>query len=312
MPSPEKAQTVSRWALFVAVIVALVAPQGCARKHPGPPIRVGSVAGDQQRLLAEITLLLLDAHDYGIERCPASETPGVARSGLTDGSIDLWWQYTGDTWSVDLEHDQPIVDADELFRRVCLEDAQRGIAWIGPAPAERPLTLIVSKELAGRSALRSLSDLAVYEATVDPYLRLCSPESMQGSAAGVQGLERVYGLRFRRDLRVDLALEEGYAALRDGLCDCALGYAIDPRVEQYGLLALEDDRSFFPASNLAIGVRTEVLEAYPELEEILGRLAVQVTGPELAGMRAQLELGEADIRGVARSFLRRHDLLYGP
>ncbi len=305
----KKAPAIALYSIVAAILISVFA-SACARTRPGPTIRVGSVGDDEQSLLAEITTLYLEARRYDVECCPPEDTATEARACLEDGSVDIWWQYSGDTWSVDLAHDQPIVDADELYERICTEDGARGITWLGPSPAEQSLTLVVADRLVSDFAMQTFSDLVAYQDSVDPYLRLCAPRSLVESASGVQGLERVYGLRFRRDLIVEQALDDAYASVRDGVCDCALGHATDPRVSEYGLVALTDDRAFFPASNLAIGVRTEVLATYPELEQVLTELAAEATSEELVAMQIQLKLGGTDARGLARAFLRRHGLLF--
>jgi glycine betaine/choline ABC-type transport system substrate-binding protein len=72
---------------------------------------------------------------------------------------------------------------------------------------------------------------------------------------------------------------------------------------------LVDDQSFFPASNLAVAVRTPVLSEFPDLEPTLVRLSAQLTTAEIMELvRLVAVEGQAPQR-VAKRFLAQHDLL---
>jgi len=294
----------------LVLVAALLCQVGCVGTRRGPAIAVGSSDSAEQRLLSTITLTLLREHGYRVTDLTALGTDSATRLALETGRISVAWAYTGDTWSVHLGHHQPFTDAQEAFRRVREEDAQNGIVWLGPAPAQRSLAMIVTAELAESGNVRSLDGLVRHRTSVNPFLRVCAPPHLQGSS-GLAGLERIYGLRFDPDLVRADTITGCYEALTAGEAECALGYSNDVEVAVHDLRVLTDSRGFFPTSSLAVGVREEVLEAYPELGSTLTTLAEHITAQELRDMRIALRGDGVDERSVARAFLRRNRLLPG-
>ncbi len=62
----------------------------------------------------------------------------------------------------------------------------------------------------------------------------------------------------------------------------AVVYTTDGLNRKVGLKILEDDKNFFPDYNGAFLVRQEILDTYPELEEILGQLGGNISTEEMA------------------------------
>jgi glycine betaine/choline ABC-type transport system substrate-binding protein len=294
--------------LRIILIALCLLAAGCAPRHEGPEIVVTAGTDEEDALLAELTLALLRENGYPVGEHLGLGSARAVRAAVTGGRADLYWAYTADTWRESLAHHEPLADAGVLFRRVAEEDADAGIVWLGPAAVAARPALVVTPGLAEEAGLAKTSDLVRYQAAVNPYLRVCAPEGMQGLAAGVRGLERVYGLRFERRV-VTLPVEEGYRALEAGECDCAVGHTSDQAVRLGRLRALDDDRRFYPPSELALGVRRERLEEHPDLEALLLRLVEVLDEGALAALERQVSVQEMDRTMAVRAFLRRNDLL---
>lgn len=58
-------------------------------------------------------------------------------------------------------------------------------------------------------------------------------------------------------------------------------------------------------------IRTELLEKYPELEDVLAKLGGLITDSDMAAMNYSVETENKEPREVAEEFLRSHDLLQG-
>ena len=257
--------------LRIILIALCLLAAGCAPRHEGPEIVVTAGTDEEDALLAELTLALLRENGYPVGEHLGLGSARAVRAAVTGGRADLYWAYTADTWRESLSHHEPLADAGVLFRRVAEEDAEAGIVWLGPAAVPARPALVVTPGLAEEAGLAKTSDLVRYQAAVNPYLRVCAPEGMQGLAAGVRGLERVYGLRFERRV-VTLPVEEGYRALEAGECDCAVGHTSDQAVR---------------------------------LGRLRGIHLHDLAGNELSalGARAQLEAGAAD---AIRAYVHRH------
>lgn len=97
---------------------------------------------------------------------------------------------------------------------------------------------------------------------------------------GYPGLKEAYNFSFAE---TPMHLDPGmmYKAVETGEVDVICGFLTDGRIEAYDLKVLEDDRSFFPPYDAAPLVRAETLERYPQIEEILGRLAGAISTEEM-------------------------------
>lgn len=293
------------WATLATVAVTLfVACHSNVRQRM--PVVVASGKTPEQLVLGKITVLALEAANYDIVDRTGFGNSRMIRSALEAGKIDIYWEYTGDTWTGSLGHDRPIADPAELYQRVHDEDASNGITWLPPAPCHRALGLVVRQTTSQEEGIGTLSDLARYLDRVNPDLRLCTPEEFYERAGGLRGLERVYGLRFDRDKTHFMPTEEGYQALMRGDCDCTLGFATDVASMVPALCALKDDKGFFQASSLAVAIRTSVLEEFLSLEQTLVELSQLLTQEAMAELRRQVVVEGDKPETVAKRFLSKN------
>jgi len=126
---------------------------------------------------------------------------------------------------------------------------------------------------------------------------------------GLSGLEKAYGFEFDQDNVNTIQVGLGYEALDSNKVDVAIGFATDGRIASMDLRILEDDRGFFPVYNPAPTIRKEILESYPELQNLINEL------PPLLGQEEQIELNkkvaveEESPEKVAEDFLKENNLL---
>ena len=270
----------------------------------GIPVVVGSADSPEQMVIGKMTVLALKSAGYKVVDKTGLGTPGVVRAALEAGSIDVCWEYTGDTWLTHLKHDFPVADPQEAYEKVRAEDALNQITWLTPAPCQQALALIMREKDAQAFGISSVSDLAHYMAEQDPNLRLCAPQEFYGKGSGIRGLERVYRLHFVEERVRLLPIQEGYEALRGEECDCALGLSGDSAIAAKGLRALQDDRGFFQASSLAPAVRTPILRELPSLEHPLGEISSSLTQEAMTELQRQVAGGDKP-QVVARRFLAK-------
>jgi len=296
-------------ALCVTVGALCAVLTACAPQHEGPPIVVAGGSSEEALILGRMVLTLLAENGYPTGDRTGISSPEAIRAAVVGGSADLYWAYTADVWSASLRHHEPVADAELLFRRVRDEDAANGIVWLGPSPVQSRLALLVTPAFAAQASVATIADLVDYQEGVNPVLRICAPQGLEDAASGVRGLERVYGLRFARPVVVGATAQEAYLSLEAGACDCALGTSNDTAVRLGDLLVLADDKGFFPPSNLALAVRQERLEDYPELENLLERMIALVDEESLATLERQVAGHAMEREDAVRAFLRRGEVL---
>lgn len=136
-----------------------------------------------------------------------------------------------------------------------------------------------------------------------------SPEFV-GRADGLPGLTTAYGLR--RLPSVVLAPALVYEAARSADVDVIDGYSTDGRIKAYHLRVLHDDKRVFPPYYAAPVVRPQLLAAHPELREVLGKLAGQLSDSVMTELNYRVDFLHQEPRAVAHSFLRRRGLWHDP
>ena len=118
-----------------------------------------------------------------------------------------------------------------------------------------------------------------------------------------------YGLNFKEHIAIDNSLK--YSAVENGNFDVMVVYATDGLNRKVGLKILEDDKNFFPDYNGAFLVRQDILDTYPDLEEILGQLGGNISTEEMAEMTYQVDVMGRTVDDVAQEFLVSKGLLAG-
>lgn len=138
-------------------------------------------------------------------------------------------------------------------------------------------------------------------------LKLASSAEWTQRADGLPNFQEHYGFEFPDLAIVDLGL--AYQAVADGLAHVGIGDATEGRIAQYDLVVLEDDRGFFPAYNPAPLVRKEMLEIYPELEEIMQELSSRLDLETLTMLNKKVSVDGEQPHKAAREYLLEQELI---
>jgi len=100
---------------------------------------------------------------------------------------------------------------------------------------------------------------------------------------------------------MDLGLT--YRALAGGQVDVIAGNSTDGQIEALRLVALADDRHYFPPYQAAPVVRAAVLERYPAVAAALAQLAGRISDDEMRRLNALADVQHRDIAEIARAWL---------
>jgi osmoprotectant transport system substrate-binding protein len=276
--------------------------------YKGTPITVASARTPEQLVLGQITVQALRAAGYTVVDKTGLGDLRAVRTAIETGRADIYWDYTGDTWTNHLGHDIPISDPQEIHRRVRAQDAHNGITWLSPTPCRHVMGLVMRREMADQHQLAEIADLVRYINRYDPYLPMCSPEDVYGRLDGVRGLMRRYNLRLDTSRVLFKPFSEGYEALARGECDVAMGYSTDSALAAYDLIMLQDKLDLFQASHLSVAVRTPLMREYPNLEGTLAQVSNQLTEETVRGLGQQVAIQGESPEIVARQFLTHHGL----
>ena len=270
----------------------------------GNTIRIGTKNFTEQLNLGELMAQLIEARtDLRVERRFNLGGTMICHGALKSGGIDLYAEYTGTALTAILKQ-SVIADPDRAHETVAREYRQRFSAeWLRPFGFNNTYAITVRKRDANSRNLRTISDLI----TISRTLRAGFTAEFSERPDGYPGLRRAYGLVFRDVRDLDPALM--YQAIANNEVDVICGFATDGRIPAFELQPLRDDRGFFPPYQAAPVIRSEVLDAHPELREVLELLANRLDDATMQRLNFEVDEKKRRPSDVAREFLESQGLL---
>lgn len=265
----------------------------------GASITVGSKEFTESYVLGHITALLLeDAGATTVDQTGISGTATV-RAALETSEIDVYWDYTGTGWVNLLGHTTEDLPED-LFAAVAEEDAENGIAWLGPAQFENAYRLATTAALAEEHGLVTTSDAAEFIAANPDEGSICAASEFINRDDGLPGLEEAYGMTFAPVVELDLNLI--YVQVGQS---CAFGevFSTDARIAENDLLVLEDDADFFVPYAGALTLREETLDEFPAIADIHAPIFEALTDDVMIELNGRVDLLGEEPRDVAEEWL---------
>ncbi len=287
-------------ALKFALTTALIMPGLCQAIE----IKLGGKNFTEQYIIAEATHQLLKAKGFDSSKIDGMGT-SVLRKAMEHGQIDVYWEYTG-TSLVAFNKIKDRLDPQATYAKVKKLDAKKGITWLTPSKANNTFAFAMRAE--GYDDINTLSDLAqAYNNGVKPTMSFGAEFSRRPD--GLPGLEKAYKFKASRDHYV--LMESGliYNALKGGDVDVGQVFATDGRIAAFNLKVLKDDAGFFPNYALVPTVRTEILQKYPTLENILNSISEKLNDTVLQDLNARVDVEKQSVESVATHFLKENNLI---
>ncbi|NIM61050.1 MAG: ABC transporter permease subunit [Acidobacteria bacterium] len=267
-------------------------------------IAIGSKAFTESRLLAEILAQLVEERtELRVERRFGLGGTIIAFEALRTGEIDLYPEYTGTGWTVQLGRTETVSDPLRVYAHVAAEFQRRfDITWMQPLGFSNSYALAMEESVAAELGVVSISDLIPHQQR----LRAGVSHEFLNRGDGFPGLAETYGLEIA-DVR---GMEHGlsYQALTSKRVDLIDTYTTDGKLAELDLRLLEDDRGFFPPYDCAAIVRNDTLDAHAELGPLLDELAFRIDDTRMQRLNFEVEEKNGSFVEVARSFLEEERL----
>lgn len=130
--------------------------------------------------------------------------------------------------------------------------------------------------------------------------RISVPPEFLERADGYRGLTSHYDLGLPV---VEMNAALMYDALKNKRVDVAVGYSTDGRIKAFDLKVLEDDQNYFPPYDAAPLVRSSMLQQYPELREVINKIAGAITTEGMIALNNRVDYGGEREQAVAKAFL---------
>ena len=295
-----------RRVLISLLFLAGLLPSACHSSRPAK-ITIGSKFFTEQVVLAELLAQHIEAKT-GISVVRKTNLGGtlLVHKALLAGELDLYVEYTGTALTAVLSESpnfySQAAEQNEyskvVYRRVRELYAQRfHLEVTEPLGFENTFVLVVRGDDARNLNLRTISDLA----SVAPKWRAGMGYEFLERSDGLPGLSARYHLRFAETPKVmDLGLI--YRALVDHQVDIVAGNSTDGLIDALGLVALDDDRHYFPPYDAVPIVRQSTLAQFPQLRGALADLGGRLSASDIRRLNYAVDAQHEDAAAVVRAF----------
>ena len=225
-------------------------------------------------------------------------------NALKTGKIDIYPEFTGTVLQglakkkIATPHDP--AKTYQLAKRLMADEDQ--LAYLPPMNYQNGYDLAVTQSFAKKHNIKSLSDLA----KLDTSLTAAFDPDFANQEDGYLGLKKEYKLNFKVKT-MEPALR--YKAIASGKVEVVDGYTTDPQIKQYDLVALKDDKSFFPPYQGAPLMKTAFAKKHPGIVRSLNKLSGKITESEMQEMNYKVTVKRESASKVARQYLKQHGLL---
>jgi osmoprotectant transport system substrate-binding protein len=272
-------------------------PAACHRP-PQSKITIGSKFFTEQVILAELLAQHIEARS-GIPVIRKTNLGGtlLVHRAIQAGELDLYVEYTGTALTAVL-NESPAGDSAAMYNRVKQLYGQRfNLEVTEPLGFENTFAMVVRGGDAKNLHLQKISDIAL----LAPKWRVGVGYEFLERPDGFRGWSERYALHFAGQPRVmDLGLI--YRALVDHQVDIVAGNSTDGLIDSLGLVALEDDRQYFPPYDAVPIVRRAALEKFPQLRAALSDLAGKLTAADMRRLNYSVDAQHQDAVTVVQQF----------
>lgn len=289
--------------LIVALTAVSLLLISCAPPRPDHPV-IGAKNFTEQVVLGELLAQEIEAKTgMPVERRFYLAGSYICQQALVSGRIDAYVEYTGTALTAVLKQplDRNSVSVLATVRR--LYESRYKVAVTDPLGFENTFAMVIRGDDARRLHLTTLSEAARYT----PQWRLGVGYEFEQRPDGLHGLSDAYGLKFAAAPRtMDLGLL--YRALNAHQVDMIAANSTDGPIQAFGLVALEDDRHYFPPYQAVPLVREKSLQRWPQMKVALDALAGKVSADDMRTMNEAIDGEHRDPADVVHEFRARKHL----
>ena len=285
-------------AVVIGAIVFAAIPQ-----KQNATIHIATKPMTEQYILGEMLDILIEQDtDLNVKL-----TQGVGggtsniEPAMESGKFDLYPEYTGTGWNMVLKNKS--VYSEDQFKTLQKAYNKKGLTWIGMYGFNNTYGLVVRKPIADQYNIKTYSDIRDHAQD----LTFGAEYDFFERKDGYDALCKAYNMRFGKTMDMDIGLK--YKALSENQIDVMVVFTTDGQLADANAVVLKDDKNFFPSYRCGNVVRTEVLNAHPELKKVFKKLTGKISDADMVKMNNEVDVKKKEPRDVARAFLKEKGLL---
>jgi len=275
---------------------AALALTGCAPSSTqSQAIVIGSQAYYSNEIVAEAYAQVLEDAGYTVDRQFALGQRDVYVPALLAGEIDLFPEYTGNFLQF-LDPTATQTEAADVYSAL-QGKLPAELSALAMSPASDQDSYNVTAKYAADNNLISIADLANVKG-----IRLGGAPELAERPYGPKGLKSAYGVSVAFEATGETTVE----ALVAGLVELANVYSADPRIQELGLVTLQDPKGLFLASNL-VPIASKAVDEMAR--KLVSDVSLAMSASELVAMNVRSVSEKLSSSEIAREWLLSEGLL---
>jgi osmoprotectant transport system permease protein len=287
------------WRLLVLFFAAYIAMSAGAMPvfAQQPQVRTGSKAFPESVILGEILTLLAEHSGAATQYRKGLSGTQVAWRALEKGEIDAYVEYAG-TIRKEILTGLEVPTLDDVRHAL----AGHGVSMSQPLGFNNTYALGMKRSVAEQRGIRSISDVRAH-----PDLKFGFTTEFLDRTDGWPGLRARYQLPQTNVKGMEHAL--AYTSVQAGSIDVMDLYSTDAKIKRFDLVALADDKHYFPNYDALLLYRTDLQTRAPRVVDAWLKLQGRISEEQMIALNAQVELDSLPERRVAADYLATSGLL---
>jgi glycine betaine/choline ABC-type transport system substrate-binding protein/ABC-type proline/glycine betaine transport system permease subunit len=281
--------------------------QSDAANGSKPTITIGSKNFTEEFILGEIYAQALQAAGYKVKKQLNLGSEQIALKALKAGRVDAYPEYTGTILTSFCKVKDKDVSHDPAEAYTQAKDcmAKEGIT----AEKQSPFTdsngfAVTQAKAKSLGNITKLSDLKGKSQN----LRISGPPECQQRTDCLLGLEKTYGLKFKKFVSIDLA--KRHEVIKNGQTDVGEVFTTDGQIKADNLVLLKDDLQLFPPYNVSLLAKTSVTDAAgPDFTKTIDLVTTGLTLPVMQELNSRVDLDKEKPAAVAAEYLKEAGFL---
>jgi osmoprotectant transport system permease protein len=290
--------------VIIVVFMIVAAPLLATRSNKADLVIAGKLGSEPEILINMYKLLIEEHTDLEVDLKPGFGKTSFVFNALEAGEIDMYPEFTGTALFTFLKETSVSNERDAVYKQASEGMEEKfNMKLLQPMEFNNTYALATTKKIAEKYNLQTISDLKKVQNDIRAGFTL----EFSDREDGYKGIQETYQVTFPKLKTMEPKLR--YTAIEADEIDLIDAYATDSELAQYDLHVLQDDLALFPPYQGAPLVRNETLKKYPEIEEVLNKLAGKITDDEMRKMNYLVNVEGKQANDVARDFLQEKGLI---
>lgn len=237
----------------------------------------------------------------------------IVRTSLLSGEVTIYPEYTGNgAFFTGTETDPVWKSPQGAYETIRRRDAEHGLVWLQPAPANNTWLIAVNGDLARREGLATMADFA--GAVKRGLIRLAASTEFVESPAALPSFEAAYGFTLPLDRIIslpggDTAVTARAAAQGISGVNAGMVYGTDGALSALDLTVMSDPLAAQIVYEVAPVIRADALARHPGIAPALARVFTTLDAPTLRRLNARITVKGEVAESVAGRYLLENGLL---